>query len=203
MIKYKRMSLGVYGANCYIVYDVDSKDGYIIDAAGDFELIEKELKKLKLNIKGVLLTHGHFDHIGACSDFEKLNVPIYMSEKDESMKNSDANLLPYNTPNFKTEEIPSTLTLAGTKIRVIETPGHTKGSVCYMIEDYLFTGDTLFKESFGRCDLPGGDFEELKSSVFDILFNLNSRFKVLSGHGDESDLGHEKMYNFINYYDNP
>ena len=128
---------------------------------------------------------------------------LEIAEKDESMKNSDANLLPYNTPNFKTEEIPSTLTLAGTKIRVIETPGHTKGSVCYMIEDCLFTGDTLFKESFGRCDLPGGDFEELKSSVFDILFNLNSRFKVLSGHGDESDLGHEKMYNFINYYDNP
>lgn len=200
MLKYIRLPLGLLGANCYIVYNDKSKKAFIVDAPGDYEIIKKEIQNLGLTVEFVVLTHGHFDHIGACADFQRDGIKIYMSSKDKEILNSSENTGMGNFDKFETVDLPERLYLGEDVLRVIETPGHTPGSVCFIFGDFLFTGDTLFKESFGRYDLFGGNFEDLKSSVFDILFNLNSRFEVLSGHGEESNLGHEKQYNFINYY---
>lgn len=200
MLKYIRLPLGLLGANCYIVYNDKSKKAFIVDAPGDYEIIKKEIQNLGLAVEFVVLTHGHFDHIGACADFQRDGIKIYMSAKDKEILNSSENTGMGNFDKFETVDLPERLYLGEDVLRVIETPGHTPGSVCFIFGDFLFTGDTLFKESFGRYDLFGGNFEDLKSSVFDILFNLNSRFEVLSGHGEESNLGHEKQYNFINYY---
>ena len=199
-MKIERFVLGPIGTNCYIVINEETKECFLTDPSSCPPELVCHIRDTGLQVRAVLLTHGHFDHVGACADFQRDGIKIYMSAKDKEVLNSSENTGMGNFDKFETVDLPERLYLEDDVLRVIETPGHTPGSVCFIFGDFLFTGDTLFKESFGRYDLYGGNFEDLKSSIFDILFNLNSRFEVLSGHGEESNLGHEKQYNFINYY---
>lgn len=203
MIKVKMFPVGLLGANCYIVYDEDYDGAVLIDPGAEADTIECELAKLHRAPKAVLLTHGHFDHCNAVYAFAAKGAKVYMHAADEIMTRTRLNMCeltgePFNV--FKPDVLlcdGSEISECGMEFRVIHTPGHTAGSVCYMTEDKLFTGDTLFHLGVGRADLPTGDYRQLEHSVRDILFALSGDYTVYPGHGELTALSFEKKYNML------
>jgi glyoxylase-like metal-dependent hydrolase (beta-lactamase superfamily II) len=174
-MKLINLKLGFLKTNCYILSG-DNKNAVIIDPASEFSRIEENLKKENLIPVAVLVTHSHYDHIGAVSDFREMNVPIFM-QKDGNVKDGEI------------------FEFAGLKIKAIATAGHTSDSVCYLTGDSLFAGDTLFRGTVGRWDLPTGNFEELEKNVREKLYTLPDEIKVFPGHLESTTIGHEKRYN--------
>lgn len=194
----KRIPAGIYAANCYIVMDEISKDIILIDIGGDAEDIIKEVKNLNGNVRGIILTHGHVDHVSGVLDFkEEYDVPVYLSHKDEELMIQRTYI--YGSFNDKRADFSlkegEVITLGSIKINVLETPGHTPGGVSFVIEDNVFTGDSLFYGSIGRTDLSGGNYGELIDSIKDKLLVLPEETKVYSGHGPMSTVGNEKRSN--------
>ncbi len=152
---------------------------------------------------GIYATHGHLDHIGAVSKIQKdRNLPFYIHEKDTFLVET----LPQACGMFGLPrvEIPtikdnldkdSLISTGDYEIQVIETPGHTPGGICFVLENHIFVGDTLFRNSIGRTDLPGGNHQQLIDSIKDVLFSLDDQFIVHSGHGPDTTIGYEKMNN--------
>lgn len=200
MIVY-RIITGMIGVNTYIVANEKTNECIIIDAGGDYNKIMSKIKGFSLNPKGVLLTHGHFDHIGAVAQLQKDGLKVYLNQADDGFTvNPRSGGFPefakYITP-FKTDVFVNdndVICLAGLEIKVITTPGHTLGGVTYLIEDSLFTGDTLFHLSIGRTDLEGGDYKTLISSIKNKLFTYTDK-KVYPGHEEMTDIDYEKNYN--------
>lgn len=202
-MEYKIMKLvvGQLQENCFILFD-ENKDAFVVDPGGSSENIIEAIDKNSLNIKYILLTHGHFDHVGAVATLvKKYKAPVYLSKEDrafiESPKEVRASsfgmqIEAADVDVFVKEgyEIPFS---EGT-IKVIETPGHTLGSVCYLFENYLFAGDTLFNGSIGRTDFPESDHSLMVESL-KKLKKLDDEIYVLSGHGPESQISYEKMAN--------
>jgi len=200
--------LGPVHTNCYFLVNAKTHETLIVDPADDAELILEKCKKLQLKPVAILLTHGHFDHIGAKSDLKNaLNIPVYAgAEEKELLACQELN------GSAKIGRVPITATAdvwlsdgdvveeAGLSVKVISTPGHTSGSVCYYIEDALFSGDTLFAGSFGRTDFPTGDQKTLADSIINKLFVLPPRTRVYPGHGDSTDIEYEKKNNPIYMY---
>ncbi|HHT97168.1 MAG TPA: MBL fold metallo-hydrolase [Clostridiales bacterium] len=200
----KKFVLGMVGTNCYIIINTNNNQAIIVDPADDADIIEEYIKKEDLKCKGILLTHGHFDHIGAAEELaESFGVEIYAFKEE-------AELLADKKLNFSIgvgQDISLTadvllvdkqkIELAGFDIKVLHTPGHTKGSACYLFidEDIILTGDTLFFENIGRCDLPTGNFEEIINSLNSKLMILDNNIRVYPGHGELTDIGHEKLNN--------
>ena len=190
MLKTECISVGALDENCYILFDDCSKNAIIIDPGADYIKIQNFLIKKNLQAKAILLTHGHFDHIGAVNDFSAFNIPVYIHVKDaDKLANADKNLsksfgLKINNCSanmiFSGEEFE--FSVAGFDILAIHTPGHSKGSVCYKIENFLFTGDTLFKNGYGRTDFYDGSFEELKNSLRKLKNYITKQTIVLPGH---------------------
>lgn len=185
--------------NTYVVAD-DSKNCVIIDLGGDFSQIESILSANGLTPLAVIFTHGHFDHILGAKSAADRNIPLYVSEEDRHMLLSERDSLAA-LAGFKYTPVTDCLTLEeGTvtfgdmTFEVVKTPGHTKGSVTLITDEYMFTGDTLFHLSVGRTDLPGGDREELKTSI-NRLIGRDFNYKVLPGHGEDSTLDFEKRFN--------
>ena len=185
--------------NTYVVAD-DSKNCVIIDLGGDFSQIESILSANGLTPLAVIFTHGHFDHILGAKSAADRNIPLYVSEEDRHMLLSERDCLA-TLAGFKYNPVTDCLTLEeGTvtfgdmTFEVVKTPGHTKGSVTLITGEYMFTGDTLFHLSVGRTDLPGGDREELKTSI-NRLIGRDFNYKVLPGHGEDSTLDFEKRFN--------
>lgn len=175
----------------------DGKNCILIDCAR--EGILKELKLLDLTPKAVLLTHGHFDHVGGCGELHKAGVEIFCSVKEKDFIFSAPNrsifggvYIPDFTVNGSLQE--GSFSIAGIDIKVLETAGHTAGSLCFIVEDCLFTGDTLFCQSVGRCDLPTGDERELQKSL-EKLCALDGDYKIYCGHGEKTTLERERKYN--------
>ncbi len=196
--------LGVVSTNCYIISNENTKEAIVIDPGDHAPVIIKELKKGGLIPGTILLTHGHFDHIMAAGDLaENYHIPIFAGEAEKELL-EDAGLNGSRmmgrdfvlTPSrlLKDNEL---LVLAGMRIKVIQTPGHTAGGVCYYFEDekVLISGDTLFLESVGRTDLPTGDSEALIESIRRELMILPDEVAVYPGHGGRTDIGHERAYN--------
>lgn len=186
-----------FGCNSYIV-TADGKNAVIIDCANEdvFDICaEKGLKPC-----AVLLTHGHFDHVGGCGKFFKEGVPVYCGENEAPLIFSVENRGIFGgvyIPDFeiyKTLRDGESITLAGVTFNVLHTPGHTAGGVCYVAEDSIFSGDTLFKTGIGRYDLPTGDYKTLIGSLRK-LFSLDGDYKVYCGHGDDTTLGYERRFN--------
>ena len=198
------MALGMASANCYIVYLKNSKECIIVDAPGDTARIIAELDKLELKPVAVLLTHSHFDHIGAASELcEHYDVKLCCHEAEaELLKEPGLNLTSmvgrgYGLSAERTFYDGEEVELAGMKLRVIHTPGHTAGGACYYFyeEGVLISGDTLFAESVGRTDFPTGSSRVLMDSIKNKLFTLPEDTVVYPGHYESTTIGHEKQYN--------
>ncbi|WP_026893957.1 MBL fold metallo-hydrolase [Clostridiisalibacter paucivorans] len=204
---FKRIPVGLYAANCYIIGCENTKEGIIVDPGADAKTILAEINALGLDIKYIVLTHGHGDHIGALEDVHnELDVPILIHGEDEYMlKNSSENFTGVMN-NKKVEMTPhktlkdgDIIEFGNMKAEVIHTPGHTKGGICLSIEDILLTGDTLFAGSIGRTDFPGGSFEEIIKSIKTKLLKFDDNIRVYPGHGPHSTIGAERVSNpFIN-----
>lgn len=198
----KKIVVGVYAVNCYIVYNEENK-GFIVDPGGSSEDIIKFLEDEKIIPEFIVLTHGHGDHIGAINDLKEIyNIPIYASEKEvellaDNVMNLSSSIPPYKPFEFKADKLlkdEEILNFYGTDLKIIETPGHTAGSICIIMENVIFSGDTLFKSSVGRSDLPTGNPMDISASM-KKLKNLDGDFRVLCGHGAETTLQVERDYN--------
>ena len=191
-----------YGQNIYVYFDKETKEGVVIDASDSFETVKRVIEENGIKVKAVLLTHGHFDHIFGLAEIRGY-APVYAHEDEaELLQNADMNRSGYRGLNitavpdklFKDGDV---FEFAGAVLRVIHTPGHTAGGACYYDEKngVLFTGDTLFKETIGRTDMPTGDHATLVKSIGEKLFTLPEGVKVFPGHEEYSTIGHEKKYN--------
>jgi len=199
----KKLVLSICATNCYIIYNKDTMEGFIIDPAANADVIDTCIKELGVDIKGILLTHGHFDHIGAAEELKKLyQVKVYAHEEEaEITENGMLNLSAmFETGDSVRVDVKlhdgDTFNLCGFDIKLIHTPGHTKGSSCYLIndgeKDRLFSGDTIFCGSYGRTDFPTGDMRQLIDSILNKLLVLDEDLEVYSGHGEQTFIGDEK-----------
>ena len=192
MLKVYAMALGDYQTNCYIIHEEASKTCCVIDPGYDADFILDKLESLGLTLEAILLTHGHFDHVGAVKELAaETQCDVYIHPEDLSMPPMMTAGPLYYT---KTYAEGTQLKLAGLDIGVLHTPGHTPGSVCLICENSIFSGDTLFRGSCGRTDLPGGDWATITKSL-KRLAALEGNFWVYSGHGPTSTLRDEKKYN--------
>lgn len=204
-IKIKQIAVGMLQTNCYIAYHPTTNEALIIDPGAEPERLINEIEKLQLQPKAVLLTHGHFDHAGAAKEVaEHFKMDIYAHEAEkETLESPDVNLITmvdsipqqYHADIFMRDE--QVLNIAGYEIKVIPTPGHTVGGVCFYIEaeGILFSGDSLFYESVGRTDFPKGSASQLIHSVKEKLFILPLDTQVYPGHNGQTSIGHEIDYN--------
>lgn len=201
---------GPVQANNYLVVEETSKEAVLIDCSDYVQEIVDYVKENKLQVKYLLLTHGHFDHVlGINKMKEALNAKVYVHEADKvQVVNTREVMRMFGLPTEGVVNPVIDATLSGVgqlslgkeQIRIIETPGHTPGCVCYLIGDKLFSGDTLFHSSIGRTDLPGGSFQQIKHSVVDILFALDENIQVYPGHGSPTTIAYEKKFNdIVNY----
>ena len=188
---------GMLRANSYIITE-NGTDAVLIDCGGAQPLAFARQKGL--NIRSVLLTHGHFDHIAGCAELQAAGAQIGCAEAEKSLLTSPANLaaeMGVRIPAFSldfTFQDGDELDLCGLKFTVLATPGHTPGGVCFLCGDSLFTGDTLFCESVGRTDFPGGSTSQLRESVKKLLA-LPGNLTVYPGHDEPTTLEHERMFN--------
>ncbi len=182
-----------FASNCYIVYS--GEEAYLFDSSAASADIKAELEKHGLRLKGIILTHGHFDHVLSADEVRReLGAPLYIHENDAEML-SDSHKNGYSSffyDDFKVRDADKTFsdgdvfTLGDEKIKVIHTPGHTRGSCCFDLGDKLITGDTLFASGFGRYDLWGGDRETLFKSL-EGLSRLEDK-QIYAGHGERAML---------------
>lgn len=192
----KVIPAGPLQTNCYLIMDSESKEVIVIDPGQDPDLIIREIEKLKGIVKTILLTHAHLDHDGGVVEIKnKYNVPVYMHKEEEKYMNLD-NFVYGKLPKiYEFIEDEDVLKIGNKDIKCIHTPGHTKGGICFLIEDKLFSGDTLFQGSVGRADFIGGDFNELIKGINEKLLILENNVEVYPGHGPKSTIIFEKMRN--------
>lgn len=203
-IKIGRMVLGACQTNCYFLYREGSKDCIFVDPADQGGNIYRALEKNGFAVSGILLTHGHFDHIWGTKELRECSgARLYaLDAEKELLQDADKNVSsqvgrPYTVEADVYVKDGEELDIAGMTCRVIATPGHTAGGCCYYFEEagFLISGDTLFQESVGRTDFPTGSMGTLVRSVKDRLFVLPDETKVYPGHGESTTIGHEKKYN--------
>ena len=204
-IEVKRLVLGPIRTNCYIVYNSETFEAVVIDPADESYVIENKLAENKLLLKGILLTHGHFDHIGAAGPLKKrFGIDIYALKEEREILTTDKNLgsminRPITLEADKYVSDGDNIELIGRSFKVIHTLGHTIGSCCYYIEEekMLFSGDTLFYHSHGRTDFPTGSQSGIIQSIKDRLLILDKDTVVFPGHEDETTIGNERqLYDF-------
>ena len=200
MITVYTLPLGDYQTNCYIVCAAESKTCAVIDPGYFPERILSFLADKGLGLDAILLTHGHFDHVGAVKALvEATGCRLWMKESDYTQRSSPQNDFLYPIHDCEFCEVSfceegEKISAGGAVFTVMETPGHTWGSVCYLCEDAIFSGDTLFAGSCGRTDLPGGDYGTIVLSL-ERLAELQGDYTVYPGHGSATTLAQERMYN--------
>ena len=198
-IKIEKMVLGMVQTNTWFVINEKTKELILIDPADDAGRIIRKIEADGLKLQGILLTHGHFDHIGAVDDLRAYfkGVQCYAGEKEEKVLENGSYNLSASWAADRLLRDKETLTLAGFKIKVIETPGHTKGGVCYYLseEGVLFSGDTLFRTSVGRTDFPTGSMSQIVRSVQYLTENLPGDTVVYPGHQEITTIAYEQRFN--------
>ena len=199
----KTIVAGLVGTNCYILKDNSSDEGIIIDPGDNAAGILAYIRAEKIDVKVIALTHGHFDHIGAVEELRKsLNVPVAVHADDADMLlDGKQNLSAFmgNPMVIKPADIilndGDCISFGGCSLRVISTPGHTKGGICLYGGGALFSGDTLFAGSVGRTDFPGSSTKDILDSVQNRLSRVSDSTKVFPGHGPASQMGIERESN--------
>jgi len=200
MLKIHILPLGNYQTNCYIVHNETSKSCAIVDPGYQAEDLLQELQQLGLTVDAIFLTHGHFDHVGAVEALVRAtNCQLWMHERDYTQQKTPQNdyLYPLHDSTFTNVQFfeeQQVIRAGGLDFTVMETPGHTYGSVCLICENAIFSGDTLFAGSCGRTDLPGGDWATIRESLR-RLAELEGNYGVYPGHGESTTLALEKQYN--------
>lgn len=194
----KIFTVGPMEANCYILYNPDKREGLIIDPGAEGSHLIKFIKQEKISINYIVNTHGHPDHIGANRKIkEHTNAPILIHQYDAPMLAKSGSVLSFIFPLESSSPAADTfikdgdlIECAGMKLKVLHTPGHTPGGISLLIDDSIFTGDTLFSGSIGRSDLPGGSPQVLLSSIKKIL-SLDENLIIYPGHGPSTTVGQE------------
>jgi len=183
----RKLVVGPYQANCYILGYRETNQGLVIDPGGEVYRIVKELSRTGLKVLYILITHGHVDHIGGAEELRRITgAPVFINPLDAPGLNfrPDGNL-------YDGQEI----RLGNYSIWVIHTPGHSPGGVCFHAPGAIFTGDTLFAGSVGRTDFPGGDHNRLVEGVLTKVFPLGDDLRIYPGHGPASTIGRERLTN--------
>lgn len=208
MLEVFKFIVGEIQTNCYVILDKKTNESALIDP-GDISLeLDKFVSSLK-NLKYILLTHGHFDHIAKAKYFkDKTGAKIAISKDDSSFITNPALNLQGDfkthveefTPDIILDEN-SNLFIGDYKINILKTPGHTRGSLCFLIDNNMFSGDTLMKECMGRTDFPTGGVKAMFRSL-KRLYNLDKNYKVHPGHAQTTTLNYEKQNNKYLLYAN-
>lgn len=199
-------ALGVMPTNVFFLSNTETKEAIIVDPAANAEFIIRMMNNYGFTPAAILLTHGHFDHILAVNDLKEAwpEVKVYAYESERQLlatpnMNCSGRWLPqpYTTKADVWVKNHQKLNLAGFEIEVLHTPGHTGGSCCYYLEEekVLMSGDTLFRESYGRTDLDTGSMMQMNHSINEVLMKLPDDVDVYPGHNDMTDIGHERDYN--------
>ena len=192
MLNLKCLPLGDYQTNCYFLWEDGSSTCAVIDPGYEPQKVLAAAENFGKTIEAVLLTHGHFDHVGAVRDVvAATDCRVYLCPKELSLPPQITAGPLYYTDTYEDGDF---ISVAGLQLQVLCTPGHTPGSVCLMCEDILISGDTLFAGSCGRTDFPGGSTETILRSL-QRLAGLPGDFRVFPGHGEDTSLSRERQYN--------
>lgn len=195
-MKVKLLRVGPIGTNCYILEDDQTNLAAVIDPGDEPELIQEALEKEGVEVRYLLLTHGHYDHTTAVPALHRVypQADIYIHQADANGAGSTLFPLTGEVDDLKLYDEGDVIRLGDHEIQVLHTPGHSPGSVTLKVEDVLFTGDTLFAGSCGRTDLRGGSYEQIMASL-KRLGELEGNFHVCPGHDRTSTLEQERRYN--------
>jgi glyoxylase-like metal-dependent hydrolase (beta-lactamase superfamily II) len=199
----ERLEVGPFASNCYIVGAETSHEGIIIDPGAEANLILKRVKDLGLTVKLIVLTHSHMDHIGAVKEIKEA------TKAELAVHSADARALQSRSPmgmlyRLSLQAAPppdrllkggDSVEVAGLRLLVLHTPGHSPGGICLLGEGVVFTGDTLFNFGIGRFDMPGGSGQQLMDSIHTKLMILPDNTRVYPGHGPETTIGTERQWN--------
>ena len=194
---------GPMQVNTYLCVDEETKEGFIVDPGGANKALDNYVSSHEYQIKYIILTHGHGDHICGVPYYKALyQCPIAGNTKDnflfdDAQENMSTAFVGHPiefTPEVELNE-GDTLKIGNMELKIMETPGHTPGGISILVDNLLFSGDTLFADSIGRTDFRGGSFPTLKEAVHTKLFVLPDDTYVLPGHMGQTTIGHEKKYN--------
>ena len=193
-----RYELGPIGTNCYVVRaSRAATEAVVVDPGGDAADLQRELTRLRASVAAILITHGHWDHLGGVADLaEGTGAPVYMAEDERALLENLPDLVPegvaarsYTPDTFLQGD--ETLELAGIEFQTLRVPGHSPAHLAYYADGCLFSGDVLFENSVGRTDLPGADWETLVESIRMLSERVPPETTVYSGHGPPTTLGAE------------
>ncbi len=201
------LPVGALQCNCSVFGDETTRTAIVVDPGDEIEEILAILDKHQLKVTSIVITHAHIDHIGGAAKLKAATgAPVHMNESDRELFDQldwQASWLRMPTPDRTEIDIPArdgdTLKLAETEFHVLHTPGHTQGSLCLWIPaaNKLVAGDTLFQDSIGRTDLPGGDGRQILRSIKTKLLDLPEEAVVIPGHGPSTTIGREKRHNYF------
>lgn len=200
-MKVKIMEVGPVITNCYIVENEKTGHAVVVDPGDEGTRIVSALKRENLTVDAILLTHGHLDHISGLKEVrEATGAKVYMAAEDaERLTHAVSAFFPGSAKNFGAADVlveeGQVIEAAGYTFKVLLTPGHTPGGCCYLTDDIVFCGDTIFAESIGRTDLPGGSYDTLLESIHSKILTLPDETNLLPGHGLATTVGWERKRN--------
>jgi glyoxylase-like metal-dependent hydrolase (beta-lactamase superfamily II) len=199
------LPVGMLACNCSVFGDETTREGLVVDPGDEIERILEIIGRHGLTVKAIVVTHAHIDHIGGAQKLHRATgAPVYMNLDDEALQDAleiQAEWLGMETPEAVEIDVPANdgdrLVVGATEFHVLHTPGHTRGSISLWIpgEKKLVAGDTLFRDSIGRTDLPGGDGRLILQSIHGKLLGLPEETVVIPGHGEMTTIGREKERN--------